>query len=163
MDDDPSYHITVTGAGDAGPQLVSRLKEAVQAALGHHRARRARITLALVDDPTIAMLNERHLQHVGPTDVLTFDMRDGHVTAPDQDSWDIDGEVVISIDTADREAGSRGHDAAHELALYAVHGTLHLLGYTDSDEAAAGTMHRVEDQILSTIGLGSVYDRQSRP
>lgn len=163
MDDDPSYDITVTGAKGDGSRLVSRLIDAVQAALRHHQAVRVRLTLALVDDQTMATLNERHLQHRGPTDVLTFDMRNDHVIAPGQDPWEIDGEVVISTDTADREAGSRGHDTEHELALYAVHGTLHLLGYTDSDEAAAENMHRVEDEILSTIGLGSVYDRQSRP
>ncbi len=167
MDDEPSYDITVTGADNLGPKLVSRLKNAVQATLHHHRATRARIAIALVDDPTIATLNEQHLQHAGPTDVLTFDMRDDrqfpkNVVSTNDDTWTIDGEVVISTDTAARESAIRNHDTDAELALYAVHGTLHLLGYTDAEPEASDAMHLAEDEILTSIGLGSVYHRQSR-
>ena len=43
------------------------------------------------------------------------------------------------------------------LALYAVHGTLHLLGYDDTRQADAARMHDVEDEILTAMGLGAVY------
>jgi len=155
MDDEPSYDISVSHDDDPAPGEQS-LKEAVAAALRRHDAASARINIALVDDATIAALNEKHLQHTGPTDVLTFDLNDGE-SGPDGAAPAVDGEIVVSTETAAREARDRGHDLGAELALYAVHGTLHLLGYDDKDESDAARMHRVEDEILSSVGLSAVY------
>jgi len=162
MDDDPSYRITITGAEGLRPSPVSHLTGAVDAALRYHHTTRARVALALVDDPTMAELNERHLQHAGSTDVLTFDLRNRPGASIDDDSWEIDGEVVISSDTARREAAVRDHEIEAELALYAVHGTLHLLGYTDTEPEASEAMHKMEDEILGSIGLGPVYAGRDR-
>lgn len=155
MDDESSYDISVSHDDDPAPGEQS-LKEAVAAALRRHDAPSARINIALVDDVTIAALNEKHLQHTGPTDVLTFDLNDGGSDL-DGAAPAVDGEIVVSTETAAREARDRGHDYGAELALYAVHGTLHLLGYNDKDAADAAEMHRVEDEILSSIGLAAVY------
>lgn len=97
----------------------------------------------------MALLNERHLGHHGSTDVLTFDLGDGGA--------DIEGEIVISLDMARREAKRRGHSAQAEVALYAVHGVLHLLGYDDHDPRHAARMHRMEDEILQACGMGKVF------
>jgi len=159
MDDEPSYDITVTDERDAVAPVAARLIDTITAVLRRHEATAVRINLAMVDDETIAALNEKHLQHAGPTDVLTFDLRDD---AADFDGapWQVDGQIVVSAETAAREAAARGHDDEAELALYAVHGTLHLLGYEDADETKAARMHQLEDEILSSLGFGYVYDRE---
>lgn len=157
MDDEPPYDITVTDERSATPVAV-RLIDAIRAALRRHGAISARINLALVEDEAMAVLNEKHLQHTGPTDVLTFDLRD-EVLDSTAEACQIDGQIVVSVETAAREAAARGHGEEAELALYAVHGTLHLLGYDDADEVEAARMHELEDEILQAQGFGYVYDR----
>ena len=86
----------------------------------------ARLSLAVVDDPTIHELNRRHLNHDWPTDVLSFvlEERDGH----------LEGEVILSADTAAAAATEVGWPAAAEQLLYVIHGMLHLVGYRDKTD-----------------------------
>jgi probable rRNA maturation factor len=157
MDDKPPYDITVTEPDNAAsiadwpPIDAAALRAAVAAALRRHGTRRACIGLAVVDDREIARLNRTHLNHEGPTDVITFDMRDN------AEADDIEGEIVVSAQTAMRQATARGHGVAAELSLYAVHGVLHLLGYDDHGDEQADRMHKVEDEVLTSIGFGAVY------
>ena len=67
---------------------------------------------------------------------------------------------MICADEARRQARTRGHGPAEELALYIVHGVLHCTGYDDHEDAGdlgAIAMHKREDEILSAIGAGVVY------
>jgi len=150
MEDESPYEIAVarlcghTSTADAG------LYEAIAAALLRHNVQAARVSVALVDDARIAELNEKHLGHKGPTDVITFDLRD------DRDAQ-VDGELVLSVETAAREAKRRGHGVDAELALYAIHGILHLLGYDDLSKDDSDRIHEVEDEILTEIGVGPIY------
>ncbi len=133
------------------------LRRVVQTALRRHRIRHAAIRIAIVDDRTMARLNQRHLGHPGPTDVLTFDLRDSGPRSPSKSSAVLDADIAVSLETACREARRRGHSPVAELALYALHGLLHLLGHDDRRPAAAARMHRLEDVILASLGLGRVY------
>lgn len=155
MDFTPNYVIEIVYECDsnASPD-TGLLHSAVRAALRQHQVREASLNFVITDDPTIAKMNETYLQHEGPTDVLTFDLRD---TA---DSL-LEGEIVISADTARRESTARGHSPEAELALYAVHGVLHLLGYDDKSPESAARMHEMEDQIFRQMGLHPVYDSPS--
>ncbi len=160
MEEDSEYEIAVAHVCQGTPDCDALLRKAVAAALRRHQTAAARISVALVDDARIAALNQLHLHHEGATDVLTFDLRDGVApgAAPDgRVPAALDGEIVISVDTAAREARARGHDVDAELALHAVHGTLHLLGYDDRTEQTAVRMHALEDEILTQIGVGAVY------
>ena len=76
MDEDPEYQISVTHLSGGWPGCEVRVQEAVEKALRHHQTARARIHVALVDDKHIADLNEKFLNHSGPTDVLAFDLAD---------------------------------------------------------------------------------------
>ncbi len=155
MDDEGPYDIEVTCVCADDDIRESAIVDAVTAALRAHHVRRAEVSVAVVDDPTIARLNEQHLGHEGPTDVITFDFGDD-----EEDS--VEGEIVLSVDTARREAEGRGHPVASEVALYVVHGTLHLLGYDDQLASDAREMHEREDAILTSLGIGPVYGRSAR-
>ena len=158
MEDDPEYDIAFAGLVPSPLRSTDNLRRAAEATLARHGIRTAHLSIALVDDARMARLHERHLGHQGSTDVLTFDLGNGsNGNAGSDHNTVIDGEIVVSVDTAIREAEARGHSVDAELALYVVHGTLHLLGYDDGDDGAAARMHRIEDEILVQIGLGVVY------
>lgn len=148
--DDDSYEISVAGATPESGIDSSAIVRCVRAALEHHDCQSASVSIAIVDDTTIARLHEQYMNISGATDVLTFDLSDGKGEG-------VEGEIVLSIETAARQAQGRGHSVADEVALYAVHGVLHLLGYDDHDEADARRMHDCENEILTQLGVGAVY------
>lgn len=171
MEDDPAYDIAITRVTGSPRGCEARLREAVESTLRRYEVPAARVSVAVVDDAHIARLNKLHLDHEGATDVLAFDLRDDEPAAgsipppPTADprgvrpatSLRVDGEIIVSAETAARVARQRGLKFEAELALYVVHGTLHLLGCDDDNEQAAARMHRLEDEILSAMGVGAVY------
>jgi probable rRNA maturation factor len=156
MKDEPIYEVRIARPRGDAPKVEAGLRKAIRAVLRRHGVISARISVALVDDAAMAQLNRDHLGHHGPTDVLSFDLRDAR-----NGKTAIDGEIVMSVDRAARQARQRGHTVEAELALYAVHGTLHLLGYNDRRKDDAKRMHAMEDEVLSSIGFGAVYAKSS--
>ena len=154
MDDDPSYDICVAIV-DRAPATIDPglLRRAVEQTLRRRSCPSARISVAVVADDRIAELNRRFLACEGPTDVLSFNLAGAMAAAGDR----LEGELVISAETAHRQARLRGHSTLDELMLYAIHGTLHLLGMNDQTEADAQDMHRLEDEILVELGHEPVY------
>src|SRR5437660_12213019 len=71
------------------------------------------------------------------------------------------GEIVICIPEARRRAAEHGTRVRNELLLYALHGMLHLCGMDDRTQKGFERMHRMEDRILTKLGLGAVF--QTRP
>jgi probable rRNA maturation factor len=102
---------------------------------------RAEVSVSLVDDAAIAPINRRYLDHEGPTDVITFPL-----SPPDSD--ELAGEIVISAETAAREAAARRLDPVDELRLYLVHGLLHLCGRDDRDANDRRRMHARQEELL---------------
>jgi probable rRNA maturation factor len=101
----------------------------------------AMISLAVVDDPTIHDLNRQFLNHDWPTDVLSFALQD--------DGSHLEGEVIISADTAAAAAAELGCTPAAEQLLYVVHGMLHLVGYRDKTPEDGQQMRIAEARYLS--------------
>jgi probable rRNA maturation factor len=113
-----------------------------------------RLSVAVVGATAMASLHQRFLKQPTPTDVLTFDLDS------DRRAGVIDAEIVVCTDVARRRAARRGGSlqaARAELALYVVHGVLHLAGYDDHDPAGCRRMHAREDEILCELGLGAVF------
>lgn len=100
--------------------------------------------LLLVGDKTIARLNEQYRGIPSSTDVLSFPMREGLFGAL---SPGLLGDVVISAETADRQARAAGRSLREELAALLIHGILHLLGYDHQTPSDARTMKRLEGQL----------------
>ena len=103
----------------------------------------ARIDVAVVDDRRIHEVNRRFLQHDYPTDVISF----CYETEP------LEGELVISAERAATVAREEGSSMRLELLWYAVHGTLHLLGYDDQSPIDRDAMRARERDILRQLGL----------
>ena len=120
------------------------LERAARAALAHAGAERYNLSLAVVSDAVLASLHDRYLDDPTETDVMSFDLSD-ELGGPA-------GEVVISLDRARRVARARGIPLAREMALYAVHGTLHLVGYDDLEPAARERMRVAEREVLLSLG-----------
>ena len=115
------------------------------------------LSLALVGDAKMGELHERFMGIAGPTDVLTFPLDEddrGRVLA---------GEVVVCVPEARRRAKAEGVSVERELLLYAVHGLLHLSGQDDRTDAGYKKMHRMEDSILSRLGVGPVFKPAAGP
>jgi probable rRNA maturation factor len=110
----------------------------------------ATISVALVDNATIHSLNRLHLGHDWPTDVISFPSSE-----EDDSVWA--GEIVVSAEMAQSSAQEIGADPADELALYLVHGLLHLCGYDDKDQASATLMRVREQAVLSRAGLTNPF------
>src|SRR5439155_15407260 len=111
----------------------------------------AKISLAFVDNPTIQQLNKRYLDHDEPTDVLSFSWNEG-------DGALLDGEIVIGAEVAIEQAMARGHDVQAELALYVIHGILHLCGYDDKSAEDAADMRQRERHYLEKLALPDIAD-----
>jgi len=94
------------------------------------------VSVVLVSDKRIADIHGRFMDDPTPTDVITFDH----------------GEIVISTQTAKRQARQFGTSLAHELRLYLVHGLLHLCGYDDKTRNGAAEMKRIQERVVSRAG-----------
>jgi probable rRNA maturation factor len=123
--------------------------------------------LSLVGDAEIATLNADWRQKQGPTDVLAFAAQDdGLEGAPPMPmpDWDDEddaegeegqaeplelGDIVISLDTAARQAPEHGHSLERELLFLASHGLLHLLGWDHPDAASLAAMLERQERLLA--------------
>jgi len=104
-----------------------------------------------VDDAYIQGLNQQYRGIDAPTDVLSFAMQEGE-PFPEEGEL-ILGDVVISLETARRQASEYGHSLAREVAYLAVHGVLHLLGYDHGGEDDRRVMRNKEEEILARLNL----------
>ena len=115
------------------------LREAIERTLGAEGARLAALSVALVDDRRIAGLNQRLRRQEGPTDVLAFEAEAG------------EGEIIVSVETAGRQASEQRHSLTDELRYLMAHGVLHVLGYDDSTPGSRRAMLRRQDEILQGL------------
>jgi probable rRNA maturation factor len=136
--------IALANRQSAHPVDDERLLRAVRNVLRDSPLRRAAVSVAVVDDATIHELNRRYLDHDWPTDVLSFVL--------DDDDGCLEGEVILSADTAAAAAPEYGWSAADEQLLYAIHGTLHLVGYDDQTDEDARQMRAAEERYLRRLG-----------
>ena len=112
----------------------------------------AELSLLLVDDHEISRLNSLYLNRTGPTNVISFPQNEGE--DPDLNP-EILGDVVISVDTAAKEAETAGMPVEWALDRLMVHGVLHLLGYDhESPEADAEEMEAKEAEMMGLLGWG---------
>jgi len=159
------------------PLSLARLVRAIVVALrAGHAPTPASVSLILTDDAEITTLNERHMGHEGPTDVLSFPMLlpGAYPTHPGQDPAirDTDGpgsatppgarthvgDIVVSVERAIEQAeqgrgghtGDRHWSPSDELRLLVTHGALHLCGWDHALPVEEAAMRALERDLLGT-------------
>jgi probable rRNA maturation factor len=109
----------------------------------------AELSILLVDDLQIGAMNRQFLGRQGPTNVIAFPMREGRFAGLNPNLL---GDVVISVDTAHREARAAGLGLEERITQLLVHGILHLHGYDhEHDAAQARRMAAKSRRLMATI------------
>ena len=129
--------------------MLKRIRQTVQATLNALDCPEGEISILIVDDSRIEELNRQYLQRQGPTNVIAFAMRDGEFS---QVSPQLLGDIVISMDTAAREAANAGISTQQRFDELMVHGILHLFGYDhETSDKDARVMEKKSHELLKVI------------
>jgi probable rRNA maturation factor len=110
------------------------------------------VSLSLVNDQTIQELNRTYRGVDAPTDVLSFcqlESLDEEPEYEDLNEEQVLGDIVISLETASRQAEEYGHSLAREIGFLTLHGLLHLLGYDHQDPGEEAAMLAKQKEILA--------------
>jgi probable rRNA maturation factor len=125
------------------PLVLRRAVEHVLACTSPHVA--GDISVVLVSDRTIRALNRRFRGLDRPTDVLAFPLGEGLTEGEPF------GDIVISHETARRQAREYGAGLEQEVLRLTVHGALHLCGYDHQERNEAARMHRLSRKLLKEL------------
>ena len=106
------------------------------------------LSIVLTDDAHIQVLNRDFRQKDAATDVLSFAQMEGE---PFVSPIPILGDLVISLETASRQAKERGHPLAAEVRILFVHGLMHLLGHDHLETEERMEMAAAENELLATL------------
>src|SRR5262245_26657117 len=136
--------VAIANRQRAVPISPARLTRAASRALAAVGRAAGDVDVLVVDDAEIRRLNARHRGVARRTDVLAFPLEAPGVAVP------LVGQIVISAETAFRQARHVEIPLATELDLLVTHGVLHLVGYDDRDPVEAALMHDREREILET-------------
>ena len=124
---------------------TARMRRAIQSIATDYGWTNGEISVALISDVEIRQVNKDHLSHNYPTDVISFDLTSGNEI--------LEGEIIASIETADREAPEHNWKGDDELLLYVIHGMLHIIGLGDKKPAETKRMREAEQYYLSQFGV----------
>lgn len=111
------------------------------------------IALRLTDDKEIQKLNAQYRQQDKPTDVLAFAALEVDSPLPALDIPLYLGDIVVSIDTARKQAEQQNHPLSTELAWLSAHGLLHLLGWDHPDDESLSRMLEQQVILLKSVGV----------
>ncbi len=126
--------------------LSARLtvRRAVNAAIRQMGDAGREVSVLITDNENIRLLNHDFRQIDRETDVLSFPMEDDERLL---------GDIVISLEKAYAQAAEYGHTPAREIGFLTVHSILHLYGYDHMEEEERKKMRKMEEKILTAIGL----------
>lgn len=146
--------ITIDSVPNLTPAVpVELVEKAALAALKHQSApAQAELTIVLTNDVQLRELNLQWMGINAPTDVLSFPADEDD---PETGSRYL-GDILISVETAARQAARAGHPLEAEVQLLTVHGILHLLGHDHAEEEEKARMWAAQTEILENLGLGRI-------
>ena len=116
--------------------------------------------LRFTDDAGITELNSEWRQRSGPTDVLSFAALDDTPDWLEGEAVEL-GDIIVSVDTAQRQAQNHNHSLGYELHWLISHGLLHLLGWDHPDERRLSGMLALQERLLDSTG--NVLPKGQRP
>ena len=164
-DDDPRRSLDIDvvldgGDWDAVADAVGLVRTAATAAAGALSISHAEVCVALSSDEQVAELNGSYRGKFKATNVLSF---------PAVPMLPVDGEprflgdIVLALETLQREADDLGVPLAHHMQHLVVHGLLHLVGYDHQTDEEAKEMESLEVRILSGLGVADPYAAAGDP
>jgi probable rRNA maturation factor len=135
--------VAVTADGVRVPLSRARAADVVRRVLEAERVRDALLSFTFVTPAAIARMNREHLDHRGPTDVISFGLS--------QPDGPVVGDVYICPAVARDHAREHGGTLREELARLLIHGTLHVLGYEHAEDEGrtSGAMWTRQEQLLA--------------
>lgn len=147
---------------DARPPLARWLPTQLKKLAALAGVRSGSLSIVVVNDRRMAAIHLQYSKIPGTTDVLTFDLLDDLREGPGDAGkppakHHVEGDIIVCLGVARREAQARGRDARLEVLLYALHGLLHLLDHDDHTDSGYRKMHHREDELLSQAGLGALF------
>lgn len=131
-------------------RIVEVLEEAARV---HEVDELTEVSLMFTDDETIHEMNLEYRGIDRPTDVLSFALEEGEEEIYGGPEENLLGDIIISVETAVRQAEEYGHSVEREMAFLALHGMLHLLGYDHMEEEERQEMRAQEEAILASLGI----------
>jgi rRNA maturation RNase YbeY len=142
--------MTVLLQGRRGLPRVDRrrLRSLAKQLLGEIDREGAELSIALVDDEAIAELNVRYREREGPTDVLSFSLEEGPHA---ERRGALLGDVVVSLETAERQARRARRRLDDEVLRLLIHGTLHLVGHDHEEDEEARRMRAEERRLWRAL------------
>lgn len=141
---------------ELGEYLEQRLQDGLNAvAKLHELDDMTEVDITIVDDEEIHQLNRDYRGVDRPTDVLSFALDEDDEDEPEllEGQLHLLGDIIISAETATRQAEEFGHGLEREIVYLAVHGLLHLLGYDHMVEEDKVIMRAKEEEALRAINL----------
>lgn len=109
------------------------------------------VGVVLTDDATIRELNREHRGIDDVTDVLSFSLTEGEEFPSIEGETAMLGELVISFETATRQAAEHERTVGYEVAHLTIHGVLHLLGHDHAEAEEEAAMRGIEDRVLEAL------------
>lgn len=118
------------------------------------------VSVLITDDESIRKLNREYRDKDVHTDVLSFPQLEEDEAYGPEELPRLLGDIVISMETASRQAEDFGHGIDREVAYLAVHGALHLLGYDHIEAEDKAEMRLAEEAVLKGMGLERIQDQE---
>ena len=147
------------------PELLEQTVRAVlkKAADVYDLTENNEVSLVFCDDAYIQGLNKDYRGKDQPTDVLSFALNEGaEPVIVDGPAQVLLGDIVISLETAARQAEEYNHSLEREVAYLTVHGMLHLLGYDHMTEEDKAEMRMEEEYVLSLLSITREADSENK-
>jgi probable rRNA maturation factor len=141
--------VLITDSPHAPKSLRQKIVQAINAIATDFQWNAGQVSVAVVDDQAIQEVNRQYLNHDYPTDVISFDLTDDNTNQRDERY--LEGEVIVSWQTAQRVASENQWDPGLELLLYVIHGMLHIVGLDDSSPAQSQQMRERERHYMNAI------------
>ena len=156
-----SPHIDIETAG-VDESIADTVKPLIDTAIRHSVAaaglqfdENAELSILLADDEKLFELNQRWRGIEKPTNVLSFPAEE---LSPGQPGGHFLGDIVISLETATREAEVENKDFNDHFTHLIIHGFLHLFGYDHETDEQARLMESLEKEILGSLGISDPYE-----
>ncbi|MFO0014858.1 MAG: rRNA maturation RNase YbeY [Planctomycetota bacterium] len=150
-----SIHVLVSPSPHVKPLLQKQIQAAVDRIAQDFGWSSGQISIAILDDERIQEINRQYLQHDYPTDVISFDLTESDEI--------LEGEILVSWETAARVAQEQPWPPQLEMLLYVIHGMLHIIGLDDDTPAHTRRMRQHERHYMQAIAGDTTPCNPAKP